>query len=72
MPKLDVNRVTHDLNLLIEKYPALMDDNTSNSILSLLKLNADKVENNKIKEILRISIDSGKENDIQDRHRKST
>ena len=49
-----------------------MDDNTSNSILSLLKLNADKVENNKIKEILRISIDSGKENDIQDRHRKST
>ena len=39
MPKLDVNQVTLDLNLLIEKYPALMDDKTSRSELSLLRLN---------------------------------
>lgn len=60
MPKLDVNQVTLDLNLLIEKYPALMDDKTSSSVLSLLRLNTDKVENDKIKEILKISIDSSK------------
>lgn len=64
MPKLDVNQVTLDLNLLIEKYPALMDDKTSSSVLSLLRLNTDKVENDKIKEILKISIDSSKGNDI--------
>lgn len=64
MPKLDVNQVTLELNLLIEKYPALMDDKTSSSVLSLLRLNTDKVENDKIKEILKISIDSSKGNDI--------
>lgn len=68
MPKLDVNQVTLDLNLLIEKYPALMDDKTSSSVLSLLRLNTDKVENDKIKEILKISIDSSKGNGIQDRY----
>ena len=72
MPKLDVNQVTLDLNLLIEKYPALMDDKTSSSVLSLLRLNTDKVENDKIKEILKISIDSSKGNGIQDRYYKST
>ena len=64
LPKLDVNQVTLELNLLIEKYPALMDDKTSSSVLSLLRLNTDKVENDKIKEILKISIDSSKGNDI--------
>ena len=72
MPKLDVNQVTLDLNLLIENYPALMDDKTSSSVLSLLRLNTDKVENDKIKEILKISIDSSKGNGIQDRYYKST
>ena len=72
IPKLDVNQVTLDLNLLIEKYPALMDDKTSSSVLSLLRLNTDKVENDKIKEILKISIDSSKGNGIQDRYYKST
>ncbi|MEH2950523.1 hypothetical protein [Sporofaciens sp. JLR.KK001] len=72
MPKLDVNQVTLDLNLLIEKYPALMDDKTSSSVLSLLRLNTDKVENDKIKEILKIGIDSSKGNGIQDRYYKST
>lgn len=47
MPKLDVNQVTLDLNLLIEKYPALMDDKTSSSVLSLLRLNTDKQDERK-------------------------
>lgn len=72
MPKLNVNQVTLELNLLIEKYPALMDDKTSSSVLSLLRLNTDKVENDKIKEILKISIDSSKGNDTQDKYYKST
>lgn len=54
--KLDVNQVIAQMDLLIKNYPALMDDSTSKSILTLLKLNTDEIENRKIKEVLQINI----------------
>lgn len=53
--KLDVNQVIAKMDLLIKNYPALMDDSTSKSVLTLLKLNTDEIENRKIKEVLQIN-----------------
>lgn len=64
--KLDVNQVIAKMELLIKNYPALMDDSTSKSVLTLLKLNTDEIENRKIKEVLQINISSSIENDFKE------
>lgn len=63
--KLDVNQVIAKMDLLIKNYPALMDDSTSKSVLTLLKLNTDEIENRKIKEVLQINISNSIENDFK-------
>lgn len=52
--KLNVDDVIVQLDSLIKRYPALMDENTPKDILALLKMNAGLQENAKIKETLRI------------------
>lgn len=52
--KLDVDDVIVQLDSLIKRYPALMDENTTEDILALLKMNAGLQENAKIKEALRL------------------
>lgn len=64
--KLDVNQVIAKMDLLIKNYPALMDDSTSKSVLTLLKLNTDEIENRKIKEVLQISISSSIDDDFKE------
>ncbi len=62
--KLDVNQVIVRMDTLIKNYPALMDDSTSDSVLTLLRLNTDEIENRKIKEVLRINVGSSIENNF--------
>lgn len=52
--ELNVDDVIVQLDSLIKRYPALMDENTTEDILTLLKMNAGLQENAKIKEALRI------------------
>ena len=52
--ELDVGEVIAQLDSLIKKYPALMDDSTTENIAALLKMNSDIQENKKIKEVLKI------------------
>ena len=52
--KLNVDDVIVQLDSLIKRYPALMDENTTEDILALLKMNVGLQENAKIKETLRI------------------
>lgn len=56
--KLDVNQIIIKMDTLMKNYPALMDDRTSDSVLTLLRLNRDEIENRKIKEVLRINVGS--------------
>lgn len=42
------------MDSLIKKYPALMDDSTTENIAALLRMNSDIQENKKIKEALKI------------------
>ena len=42
------------LDSLIKKYPALMDDSTTENIAALLRMNSDSRENKRIKEVLKI------------------
>ncbi len=56
--RLDVNQIIIKMDTLIKNYPALMDDSTSDSVLTLLRLNRDEIENRKIKEVLRINVSS--------------
>lgn len=53
-PKLNVDDVIVQLDSLIKRYPTLMDENTTEDIIALLKMNAGLQENAKIKETLRI------------------
>lgn len=53
-PKLNVDDVIVQLDSLIKRYPALMDENTTEDIIALLKMNAGLQENAKIKDTLRI------------------
>lgn len=52
--ELNLDDVIAQLESLIKEYPALMDESTTENILSLLKMNAGLQENVKIKEALRI------------------
>ena len=52
--ELDVGEVIAQLDSLIKKYPALMDDSTTENIAALLRMNSDIQENKKIKEVLKI------------------
>lgn len=52
--ELNVNDVIAYLDSLIKEYPALMDENTTENISALLKMNARLQENAKIKEALGI------------------
>lgn len=52
--ELDVSDVIAQLDSLIKQYPALMDDNTTENIMALLRMNSDKQENEVIKEVLKI------------------
>lgn len=52
--KLNMDDIIVQLDSLIKKYPALMDENTTDDILALLKMNSGLQENVKIKEALRI------------------
>lgn len=52
--KLNVDDIIVQLDSLIKRYPSLMDENTTDDILALLKMNAGLQENAKIKEALRI------------------
>ena len=52
--ELDVGEVIAQLDSLIEEYPALIDDSTTENIAALLRMNSDSQENKKIKEVLRI------------------
>ena len=52
--KLNVDDVIVQLDSLIKRYPALMDENTTEDILALLKMNAGLQENTIIKEALKI------------------
>ena len=45
--ELDVGEVIAQLDFLIKKYPALMDDSTTENIAALLKMNSDIQENKK-------------------------
>lgn len=49
-----MNDVIAQLDSLIKEYPALMDENTTENISALLKMNARLQENAKIKEALGI------------------
>lgn len=64
--ELDVNQVIAKMDLLIKNYPALMDDSTSKSVLTLLKLNTDEIENRKIKEVLKINVNRSIEDDFKE------
>lgn len=55
---LNFNQVLSCLNKFVEKYPELMDMQTTFSIKELLKANWDTAENEKILEVLRIDDDS--------------
>lgn len=59
-----MNQVIVRMDTLIKNYPALMDDSTSDSVLTLLRLNTDEIENRKIKEVLRINVGSSIENNF--------
>lgn len=52
--ELNVEEVVAQLDTLVNRYPALMDDNTTESISALLKMNINSQENKRIKETLRI------------------
>lgn len=52
--ELDVSNVIAQLDSLIKQYPALMDDNTTENIMALLRMNSNKQENEVIKEVLKI------------------
>ena len=52
--ELNVEDVIAQLDSVVSKYPALMDDNTTESISALLKMNINSQENEKIKEVLKI------------------
>lgn len=52
--KLNMDDIIVQLDSLIKRYPALMDENTTDDILALLKMNTGLQENAKIKEALRI------------------
>lgn len=49
-----MGEVIAQLDSLIEEYPALIDDSTTENIAALLRMNSDSQENKKIKEVLRI------------------
>lgn len=52
---LDMNQVITLMDAIIIRYPALMDEETSDSILNILSSNANLEENRKFKEVLRIN-----------------
>jgi len=52
--KLNVDDVIVQLDSLIKRYPALMDENTTKDIFALLKMNDGLQKNAKIKEALRL------------------
>lgn len=52
--ELNAEDVIAQLDSLVSEYPALMDDNTTESISALLKMNINLQENEKIKEVLKI------------------
>ena len=54
MPQLDMNQVLSYMDTIVEKYPALMDKQTSISVLDILNSNNNRAENKKILEVLKI------------------
>lgn len=54
MPQLDMNQVLAYMNSIVERYPALMDEKTSLSVLDILHANSNTSENEKIIEVLKI------------------
>lgn len=54
MPQLDMNQVLAYMDSIVEKYPALMDEKTSVSVLDILHGNSNAMENRRIIEALRI------------------
>lgn len=52
--ELNVEDVVAQLDTLVNRYPTLMDDKTTESISALLKMNINSQENKRIKETLRI------------------
>lgn len=54
MPKIDMNKLLESMDALTEKYPALMDAETMNSVIKLLSENPNLDENRKVKEALKI------------------
>ena len=52
--ELDVGEVIAQLDSLIKKYPALMDDSTTENIAALLRMNSDIQETKKINDVLNI------------------
>lgn len=57
MPQLDMNQVLSYMDTIVEKYPALMDKQTSISVLDILNSNSNRAENKKILEVLKIEDD---------------
>ena len=58
MPQLDMKQVLIYMDIIIEQYPALMDEQTSCSILDILHSNSNLAENKKILEVLKIETDT--------------
>lgn len=54
-PQIDMNQVLAYMDTVVSKYPALMDEKNSSSVLDLLRSNENLSENKRIMETLKIS-----------------
>lgn len=58
MSELEMNQVLAFMDTVIDRYPALMDEKTSISVLDILNSNSNTMENQRILEVLKIETNS--------------